>query len=85
VVSAVRAAIRQVGALNAYERDQLRRSIDHVIHETPETRLALLRINAALSRLDRETAGALREHLVSIASEGVKRQLASADQTTRGF
>jgi hypothetical protein len=75
VASAARAAIRELEALDPHERDQLRRSIDHIIHETPQTRLAVLRINAALSRIGGEAASTLRELLVSIASEGVKKQL----------
>jgi hypothetical protein len=74
-VSAVRMAIRQVGALDPYERDQLRRCLDHLIHETPQTRLAVLRVNAALSRVGGETAASLRELFISIASDGVKQQL----------
>jgi hypothetical protein len=75
VVSAVRAAIRQVGALDAHERDQLRRSIDHIIHETPQTRLAVLRINAVLAKIGGESATVLRELIVSIAGDGVKQHL----------
>lgn len=79
VVSAVRAAIRQIGALDAHERDQLRRSIDHIIHETPQTRLAVLRINAVLSRIGGESASALRELILSIAGDGVKQHLVQAN------
>ncbi len=75
VLSAVRAVIREVTALDAYERDQLRRSIDHIIHETPQTRLAILRINAMLARVGGETANSLRGLLVSVASPGVKQLL----------
>ncbi len=71
-------AIRQVGALDHYERDQLRRCVDHLIHETPQTRLAVLRVNAALSRIGGEAAIALRELFISIASENVKQQLLDA-------
>ena len=80
VVSAVRMAIRQVGALDHYERDQLRRCVDHLIHETPQTRLAVLRVNAALSRIGGDAATALRELFVSIASENVKQQLLQSGQ-----
>jgi len=71
VLSAVRSVIREIAALDPYERDQLRRSIDHIVHETPQTRLAVLRINAALSRVGGETAASLRALIVSIASAGV--------------
>lgn len=82
VVSAVRMAIRQLGALDAFERDQLRRSVDHIIHETPHTRLALVRIHAALARIGGETAEQLRELLMSVASEGVRQQLAATRAAT---
>lgn len=71
-MSAVRSMIREITTLDQFERDQLRRSIDHIVRETPQTRLAVLRINAALSRVGGETAASLRELLVSIASAGVK-------------
>lgn len=74
-VSAVRMAIRQVSALDAFERDQLRRCIDHIIHETPQTRMAVVRVNESLARVGGETAAALRELFISIASDGVKQQL----------
>lgn len=75
MLSAVRAVIREIALLDQYERDQLRRSVDHIVHETPQTRFAVLRINAMLSRVGGETAATLRDLLVSIASEGVKQQL----------
>ncbi len=82
-VSAVRVAIRQVGALDPYERDQIRRCIDHIIHETPQTRLAVQRVNAALSRVGGETAASLRELFISIASDGVKPQLRAPGESDR--
>jgi len=77
VLSAVRSAIREIAALDHYERDQLRRSIDHIVHETPQTRLAVLRINATLARVGGETAASLRALIVSIASAGVRPLLQS--------
>lgn len=75
VVSAVRTAIRELRMLDAFERDQLRRSLDHIIHETPQTGAALVRINAALTRIGGETADRLRELLMSVATESVRTQL----------
>jgi len=75
VMSAVRTAIRELTALNPYERDQLRRSIDHIIRDTPQTRSAVLRINTVLARIEDKAAASLRELFESIASDGVKKQL----------
>lgn len=76
-MSAARALIRELAALDSYERDLLRRSIDHIIRETPQTPLAILRIRTALSRLEGETAAALRELLLSVANDAVKQRLFS--------
>lgn len=77
VLSEVRSAIREMAALDPYERDQLRRSIDHIVHETPQTRLAVLRINATLARIGGANAASLRALIISIASAGVKPLLQS--------
>ena len=75
-MSAARSLIRELAGLDPYERDQLRRSIDDIIRETPRTPVAVLRIQAALTRIGGDTARALRDLLISVASEAVKRQLA---------
>jgi hypothetical protein len=74
-MSAARALIRELAALDSYERDQLRRSIDDIIRETPKTPLAIVQINKVLARLGGEQAQALREILISVASEPVKQRL----------
>jgi len=74
-MSGARALIRELASLDPYERDQLRRSIDDIIRETPKTPLAILRINRVLERLGGEQAQALREILISVASEPVKQRL----------
>jgi hypothetical protein len=74
-MSAARALIRELAALDSYERDLLRRSIDHIVRETPQTPLAILRIRTALSRVEGETAAALRELLLSVANDAVKQRL----------
>ena len=72
VISAVRMAFRELVDLDRYERDQLRRSLEHITHETPETRAAVERINAALARIGGETAHSLRALFLDIAVESVK-------------
>ena len=74
-MSAVRMVIREMAALDLHERDQLRRSIDHIIRQTPQTPQAVRQINDALSRIGGESAQALRELFLSIASADVKAQL----------
>jgi len=74
-MSAARSLIRELAGLDAYERDQLRRSIDDIIRETPRTPVAVLRIQAALARIGGDTARALRDLLISVASDSVKQQL----------
>jgi len=74
-MSAARQVIREMAALDLHERDQLRRSIDHIIRQTPQTPQAVRRINDALSRIGGESAEGLRELFLSIASAEIKEQL----------
>ena len=74
-MSAARALIRELAVLEPFERDQLRRSIDDITRETPQTSVAVLRIRRVLERIGGEHAEALRELLVSVASESVKQRL----------
>ncbi|HET9275660.1 MAG TPA: DUF2321 domain-containing protein [Gemmatimonadales bacterium] len=79
-MSGVRVAIRELAGLAPFERYQLRRSIDHVIRETPETPHAIARINGALARIGGETAASLRELFLNIAAEDVKPRLMEGTQ-----
>lgn len=72
LISAVRMAFRDIATLDRYERDQLRRSMEHITHETPETRSAVQRINASLARIGGEKAHSLRGLLLGIAADSVK-------------
>lgn len=74
-MSGARALIREIASLEPYERDQLRRSIDDIIRETPKTAVAVVRINKVLARVGGAHAEALRDLLVSIASDSVKQRL----------
>ena len=74
-MSGARALIRELSALDQYERDQLRRSIDHIVRETPQTPLAIVRIRKALDRVGGDTAKGLQEILLSVANESVKDRL----------
>jgi hypothetical protein len=75
VMSAVRLVIREMAALDLHERHQLRRSIDHIIRQTPQTGQAVRQINDTLSRIGGESAQTLRELFLSIASAEVRAQL----------
>lgn len=75
VMSAVRMAIRDLAVLDRGERDQLRRSIEHIVHTTAQTRLAVLRINTALSRLEEPAASSLRSMFLTIASDEARELL----------
>jgi hypothetical protein len=74
-VSAARSLIRELSTLDQYERDQLRRSVDHLTQETPQTPLAIARVKKTLDRIGGEHARALRELLLSVASDAVKERL----------
>ena len=76
-MSAARVLIRELASLDPYERDLLRRSIEHIVRETPQTPMAILRIQTALSRLESKTATTLRELLLSVANDAVKPRLLS--------
>lgn len=61
--------------LSPDERDVLTRSFDDLVRDTPRTPLAAARVKVLLAKLGGEGARALREVLVSVATEAAKRQI----------
>jgi hypothetical protein len=61
--------------LSAAERQSLVASFDDLTRDTPRTAVAVLRTKTLLGRLTREGATALRQVLVAVATDEVKRQM----------
>ena len=61
--------------LSPTDRKSLVASFDDLTRDTPRTAVAVLRTKSLLSRLTREGATALRQILVAVATDEVKRQM----------
>lgn len=61
--------------LSPAERQSLVASFDDLTRDTPRTAVAVLRTKTLLGRLTREGAVALRQVLVAVATDEVKRQM----------
>ena len=71
-LSAVRAMIRELGGLKPETRRQLRKSLEHVIQETPHTWDAIRCINETLAGLAPGEASTLRSLIVSAAADKIR-------------
>jgi hypothetical protein len=65
----------EVAELSEEERQKLAASIDDLISDTPKTQLAVQRVKQMLPKLGVGAAGAMKELLVSVATEAVKKAL----------
>ncbi len=74
-LSAARAVIRELSGLEPHVRHQLRRSLDHIIQETPQTPEALRCINRALAALPGDTAATLRALILGVAADAIRPRL----------
>ncbi len=61
--------------MNETDRAEFRESVAQIARDTPQAQLASRRINRLLGKIGKETASAIRDILVDIASEAVKKLL----------
>ncbi len=66
---------KELSNLTSEEKELLEKSIDNIIKETPETRLAVTRIKKLLPKVGKEAGNMLRDLVVDIASESAKKML----------
>ncbi len=74
-LEAARELIRELEGLSEDEKAILAKDLDDIITDTPKTKVAAVRWKKALSKVGKETAHALRDILVDIASETAKKAL----------
>ena len=77
-LSAARAVIRELAALEPHVRRRLRQSLDHIIRETPQTWTAVQCINDTLAQLGVEEATTLRALIVGVAADTIRPRLVGA-------
>lgn len=74
-IKAAKELSQEIEGLSAEERQQLEKSIDDIVRETPGTPLAATRFKKILSKAGKATAGAFRDILVDITSEAAKKMI----------
>src|ERR1044072_8277413 len=67
--------IEEHSKLSSEDKQLLMKSIDEIIKDTPETMVATERFKRLIVKMGKETAKALRDIVVDIASESAKRML----------
>ncbi|HIN34405.1 MAG TPA: DUF2321 domain-containing protein [Dehalococcoidia bacterium] len=71
----VKALAEESDELSDAERASLNESLPDLVSDTPQTQVAIMRINRWLSRTGGETSIAVKEVLMRVATEAVKRQM----------
>ena len=71
----VKALAEESDELFDAERASLNESLPDLVSDTPQTQVAIMRINRWLSRTGGETSIAVKEVLMRVATEAVKQQM----------
>ena len=74
-MDAARELIEFEDNLSVSEKELLRNSLDEIIAENPKTKVAAIKFKHTLAKVGQETAKALRDIAVDIASETAKKVL----------
>jgi hypothetical protein len=74
-IKAAHELTQELDSLNDKEKKLLEKSIDDIIKGTPETKLAVTKIKKLLPKIGKEAGNMLRDLIVDIASESVKKML----------
>lgn len=74
-LSAFMEMAEELDELSPEEKAKLKSSLDDIISETPKTEVASFRVKKVLSKLGKDTYGAVRDILVDVASETAKKAL----------
>lgn len=67
--------IDEIDDLDFVERERLKQSIDDIITDNPRNEIATVRIKKLLPKVGVQFGGALKEIIVSLASEAAKKML----------
>ena len=63
----------EVGELTGDDATQFAESLNDIVRDTPRTQLAATRLERLMGKLGQQTASAIRDILVDIASETAKK------------
>jgi hypothetical protein len=74
-LDAARTVASMLSELKPAERQALSASFDDLVHDTTRTQAAVLRVKLLLGKLSVEGGRALRDVLMTVATESVKKQL----------
>ncbi len=74
-LSAARGLVNELAGLTDDEKQTLNKSLDDIVKDTPNRETAIVKIKKILPRLGQEVAEALREILVDILSDSVRKAL----------
>jgi hypothetical protein len=74
-VQAAKVLAGELEHLKPQERDALKRTIDDLLTETPRTQLAVIRFKRLMSKAGPDAGITLREMLVNVLSEAVRRAI----------
>jgi hypothetical protein len=72
-INAAKELAAEIETLKPHERELLKRSIDDLLTDTPRTQLAVVRFKRLAAKAGEDARLGLREILVSLASEAVRR------------
>jgi hypothetical protein len=74
-LEAARSLADELQTLKPAQREALKRSIDELVHETPHSQAAALQFKRLLAQAGTEAANGMKEILVSIVTESVRRAI----------
>lgn len=74
-IKAANALIDELDSLTPTEQEQLKNSLDDLVKDTPQTQVSTLRFKKLVAKSGQFAAGALRDILVDIVSETVKKAI----------
>jgi len=74
-VQAAKELANELAQLKPPERELLKRSIEELLDDTPRTQLAVIRFKRLVAKAGPEAGIALREMLVNVVSEAVRRAI----------
>jgi hypothetical protein len=73
--AAAKELVEELAHLKPHERELLKRTIDELVLDTPRTQLAIVRFKRLVAKAGPDAGIALRELLVLVVSEAVRRAI----------
>jgi len=74
-LAAAREYADELDMLTEDERELLKKSLDDLVRDTPQTNVAGLRVKKLMAKAGRETASAMRDIIVDVLSETAKKTI----------